>query len=166
MTTSDTYILRSGGAYVGDIADLTATAAELNIMDGVTATAAEINTLDNVVAGLGYTIGTEAANAITVNVQFNDAAGTAMATRAAVYFFLSDDANGDSIVATAPDGGIAAGTDGWIEAITANKSFFGHSEADGDLDVVITESGTDTFYLVGVLPNGLYVVSGAITFAA
>ena len=40
------------------------------------------------------------------------------------------------------------------------------SEADGDIDINITESGTDTFYLVLVMPNGKLIVSDAITFAA
>lgn len=48
MTTSSTLALHSGSAYVGDIADLTASATELNIMDGVTATAAELNKCDGI----------------------------------------------------------------------------------------------------------------------
>jgi hypothetical protein len=162
----ETYITRDGGQLSQNGTAITATAAELNIMDGVTATTAEINTLDNVVAGVGYTIGSDTGTTITVNIQFNDAAGTAMATRSALYFFLSDDANGDSLAATAPSGGIAAGTDGWIEAITANKSFWGHSEADGDLDVVLTEAGADTWYLGAKMPNGSIIMSAAITFTA
>jgi len=39
------------------------------------------------------------------------------------------------------------------------------SEADGDIDVDITDSGTPTMYLVLVLPNGKLAVSDAITFA-
>jgi hypothetical protein len=162
---ANVYNLKKGVSETTDLKDVTATAAELNILDGVTATAAELNTLDNVLTSVSYTIGTEATNAITVNIQFLDAAGVAMATRASCRFFLSDDANGDSLAATAPDGGVAAGTDGFIEAITANKSFFGFSEADGDLDVVITETGADTWYLIAVMPNDSYVVSAAITFA-
>lgn len=161
-----TYFMIKGEEDPSALKDVTSTAAEINILDGVTATTAELNLVDNQVASVGYTIGAEAANAITINIQFNDAAGTAMATRSSLRFFLSDDANGDSIAATAPDGGIAAGTDGFIEAITANKSFFGFSEADGDLDVVITESGAATWYLIAIMPNGSYVASAAITFAA
>ena len=42
--------LADGTLAVADISDLTATAAELNIMDGVTATATELNKLDGVTA--------------------------------------------------------------------------------------------------------------------
>ena len=42
--------LADGTLAVADISDLTATAAELNIMDGVTATATELNIIDGVTA--------------------------------------------------------------------------------------------------------------------
>lgn len=45
------------------------------------------------------------------------------------------------------------------------KAFDLVSEADGDIDVLITDAGTPTFYLAVVLPNGTLNVSGAITFA-
>ena len=80
--------------------------------------------------------------------------------------YLSDDANGDSIAGTAPDGGIAIGTDGLLEETTANKAGFVTTEADGDFDITITESSVDTWYLVVVLPSGKLSVSGAITFAS
>ena len=42
--------LADGTVEVADISDLTATAAELNLMDGVTATTAELNVLDGITA--------------------------------------------------------------------------------------------------------------------
>lgn len=137
-------------------------------LDGtaVSAVAAELNALDAAPLDVDFTIGTEGTNVINVAIQLNDAAGTALATRAAVLAYLSDDANGDSIAATAPDGGWAIGTDGLLIPVVANKAAWLVSEADGDIDVDITESGTDTFYLIVVLPNGKLVASGAITFAA
>ena len=42
--------LADGAIAVSEISDLTATAAELNIMDGVTATATELNIIDGVTA--------------------------------------------------------------------------------------------------------------------
>lgn len=53
MTTSGLLNLKSGDALVADISDLTATAAELNILDGVTATAAELNYNDITTLGTG-----------------------------------------------------------------------------------------------------------------
>tara|TARA_B100001939_G_scaffold243255_1_gene210687 strand:- start:478 stop:723 length:246 start_codon:yes stop_codon:yes gene_type:complete len=44
--------LADGTLAVADISDLTATAAELNIMDGVTATTAELNHSSGVTSGI------------------------------------------------------------------------------------------------------------------
>lgn len=126
----------------------------------------EITALANSVLGASFVIGSETGgNTINVGIQLEDADGNALAARASVYAYLSDDADGDSIAATAPSGGVAIGTDGIIDEVTAGKSFFLHSEADGDIDIDIVEAGADTWYLVVVLTNGLHVVSGAITFA-
>ena len=57
------------------------------------------------------------------------------------------------------------GTDGLLLEWTNNVSGLVISEADGDIDVTLTDTGTPTFYLVLVLPNGRLVVSPAITFA-
>jgi hypothetical protein len=112
------------------------------------------------------TVNAQAGNDITVSIQFNDADGNPIAEGVSVPFFLSDDSDGDSIAGTAPSGGFAAGTDGWIEAYTADKSGRIHAEsADGDADIVITEAGADTWYLVLEMPDGRYVISDAITFA-
>lgn len=112
-----------------------------------------------------FVIGAEAANVINVGIQLNDSAGAALAVRGAVKAYLSDDANGDSIAVTAPDGGVAIGTDGVAIPIVAGKCFELVSEVDGDIDLDITESAIDTWYLILVMPDGKLVASGAITFA-
>ena len=50
-------------------------------------------------------------------------------------------------------------------SIGAAKAFDLISEADGDIDINIVESGVATWYLVLVMPNGELIVSDAITFA-
>lgn len=132
----------------------------------VTALAAEINALDAAPLDVDFTVGSESTNVINVALQLNDASGAALATRAAVFAYLSDDANGDSIAATAPDGGVAIGTDGLAIPLVAGKAWTLVSEADGDIDLNITESGAATWYLIVVLPNGKLAASDAITFAA
>jgi hypothetical protein len=145
---------------------ITATVAELNIMDGVTATAAEINaSADNQVEGATIAVGAEAGDVINVTVQLTDAAGADIAFRGAVPFYMSDDANGDSIAAAAASAGIAIGTDGLMIEWTANLAGLLVSEADGDIDIDIGEAGVATWYLIVVLPNGKLVASSAITFA-
>ena len=132
----------------------------------LSATAAEINSLDGIPAGVTFTIGSEAANVINVGLQLEDANGNDLAVAGNVRAFLSDNSTGLDVTTTAPDGGIADGTDGNITgSITANIHLLLQSEADGDIDIDITETGVDTWYLVVVLPNGKQVVSSAITFA-
>ena len=143
---------------------MTATGAELNILHGVTSTAAELNLNDGKIASATITVGAEAANVINVAIQLKDAAAADLARRGFVQAYLSDDANGDSIVATAPDT-VAIGTDGLYIPLISAKRFDLVSEADGDIDINITKSGADTFYLVLIIGDKL-TVSGAITFDA
>jgi hypothetical protein len=150
----------------GDIIDVVQLSQLVSAFDGVTATVDEIDQVASMPVDADFTIGDEDANVINVAVQLNDANGDECAVRRTIYAYLSDDANGDSIVATAPDGGVAIGTDGLADPITAGKSFMLTSEADGDIDINITHAGgADTFYLILVMPNGALVASAAITFA-
>lgn len=127
-----------------------------------------IGSLDLAAAPIGahtFVIGAEAANVINVGIQLVDASGVAMAVHGALLAYLSDDANGNSLVATAPSGGVAIGTDGLAIPLIAGKAWLLVSEADGDIDINITEAGAKTCYLILVKPDGTLVKSGAITFA-
>lgn len=118
------------------------------------------------IAGATFTIGAEATNAITVNIQLTDALGNDLDNVGVVTGFLSDSATGLGVTATGPNTSVAAGTDGAIiNTLEAVKSFILQSESDGDIDLVLTETGVATWYLVIVLPSGEQVVSNAITFA-
>lgn len=122
------------------------------------------------VGGATFTLDTENTNEITASVQLLDVEGRPMQKRASVYGYLSSDPNGDALEADSSTLTVAAGTDGICIPFGAgdavgNTAFFLVSEADGDVDVSITQtSGADTFYLVLVMPNGDLVVSQAITF--
>ena len=124
------------------------------------------NLLDGQVADAVMTVSAETANVVSVGIQLNDAEGNALAVRGSVLAYLSDDANGDSIATTAPDGGVAIDTDGLLIPIVANKAFQLVSEADGDIDLTVTETGDATWYLIIVLPTGLLLASDAITMTA
>ncbi len=125
-----------------------------------------IKELQNANLDAGFTIGAETANVITVAVQLRYDKSQADSVRRSVFAYLSDDANGDSIVATAPDGGWAAGTDGVLIPIVSGKAAQLVSESDGDIDVAITHAaGAKTVRLILVMPNGRLVASSAITFA-
>lgn len=65
--------------------------------------------------GATFVIGSETGgNTRNVAIQLNDAAGDPLTVRAAVKAYFSDDANGDSLITTMPNGGLSIGTDGLI----------------------------------------------------
>jgi len=114
--------------------------------------------------GATLVVGAEVPNTITVAGQFTDANGDDLTSIGAAVWYLASDATGLTPSGTAPDGGTAAGTDGALIEWTANLSGVVVSEADGDFDIALTESGAATWYLVIVLPDGTLSVSAAITF--
>lgn len=107
--------------------------------------------------------GTGTSNQITVSVQLKDGV-VDIAERVSGFCYLSDDANGDSIAVTAPDGGVTAGTDGALQALVAGKVFLFTSEVDGQFDINMIRSVADTYYLVVMNPDGGRIISQAITF--
>lgn len=115
-----------------------------------------------------FTVGAEASNVINVAVQLLDRDnGGPIDEFLPVLAYLSDDSGGNGVATTAPSGGWAIGTDGEIMGeVTANKLAWLLSENDGDIDLDITETGADTWYLCVAAPDGRTYVSGAITFAA
>lgn len=115
---------------------------------------------------VSYTIGAEAADVITVACQFKNADGTDCTSPVVVQQYLATSATGQAL-STAPSGGTAAGTDGtFLVEDVAQLVWTAVSEADGDLDVAITEAGAYTTFLITVLPCGTISASSAITFAA
>lgn len=97
-----------------------------------------------------------------VSVQLKDFEGKDLTERACIYAYLSNDEYGDSVV-TAVETCVIDG-DGVLEDITSAVSFMLTSEADGDIDVKVGETGTGEYYLVLVMPNGKLVVSDMIEF--
>ncbi len=178
-TPAELNTLASSGLSAADmvkVAALTASAAEINTLASsglsaadmvklaaLTATAAELNLSDNQVADATFVVGSESSDTITVNIQLVDGAAADMATRSAVQFYLSSDANGDSVATAATS--LVAGTDGVMIESVSNSAGMLISEADGDIDVVVGDTGSTTYYLVLVMPKGNLVVSGAITLA-
>lgn len=118
-----------------------------------------------------FTQDTENSNEITVSVQLLDVEYRPMQKRASLFGYISSNVNGDALEAPSATLTIAAGTDGICIPLSAANSlgstaFQIVSEADGDVDISITQtSGADTVYVVLVMPNGDLVVSPAVTFA-
>ena len=130
---------------------------------------AELNLSDDMVASVSFTVGSESTEAITVSCQFKDAAGVDMTSARCLKAYLSADSAGQT-AASSSGLTITSGTDGLtqvsVDANTINMIWL-TSEADGDVDVVITDASTGTLtnYLNVVTPDGKIHTSGAITFA-
>jgi hypothetical protein len=160
MTVNGTVNIEAAGALKLAGTQITSNASELNSLDGVP------TTWPTLVPGThGITIGSEVANVINVAVQLKDVTTTNPAVRKMLYCFLSDDAEGDGITATAADT-IAIGTNGTIiEAHTSAKSFQVMTNATGAFDINITHAaGAKTYYLV-ICDGWNIQVTAAITFA-
>lgn len=117
-----------------------------------------------------FTIGDEAANSITTAIQITDGAGNDISWAVALPFYLSSDAAGQ-VPETGTDGAITAGTDGAVILNGAAASVQENSgiiitEADGDMDFVLGDTGADTYYINLIMPDGRLVTSDAITFAS
>lgn len=111
-----------------------------------------------------FTVGAEAGNVITVAVQLRGGARADLPAPGGVFVYLSDDSAGQSLAASAPSGGWAAGTDGLLIPVVANKAAYFISEADGDIDIAITEATAKDFWVCVVLPSG-EVKTKKVTFA-
>jgi len=130
---------------------------------------AELNLNDDMVASVSFSVASEATEAIIVSCQFKDAAGADMTSARCLRAYLSADSAGQTAASSA-NLTITSGTDGLtqvsVDADTINMLWL-TSEADGDVDVVITDASTGTLtnYLNVVTPDGKIHTSGAITFA-
>jgi hypothetical protein len=112
------------------------------------------------------TPGTEAADTINVAITYQNSDQIPMASKASLMAYISDDSAGTGLAATAPDGGVAIGTNGDLLQTVTDKMFMLTCNTAGLVDIDITQSGADTFYLVILDPDGGLTVSDAITFAA
>jgi hypothetical protein len=113
--------------------------------------------------GATIAVSAENTNVRTIGIQLVDGDGVDLAHRAAVIAVVLADANGDAFVGTGGSTGIAIGTDGALLALVAKKAFLLLSEADGDIDLTWTDTGTEVAYLALFRPDGRFIVSAALT---
>lgn len=111
------------------------------------------------------TVGAENTNVRAITIQLKDANGKDIAYRQAIRAYVFADANGDAFVGTGGSTGIAIGTDGALLALVAKKAFILVSEADGDIDLTWTDTGTEAAYLALEMPSGRLIFSSALTNA-
>ena len=144
-------------------------AQKISELSATSSSLAELNLVDDMVASVSFTVGSESTEAITVSCQFKDAAGSDMTSARCLKGYLSADSAGQT-AASSSGLTITSVTDGLtqvsVDANTINMIWL-TSEADGDVDVVVTDgsAGTLTNYLNVITPDGKIHTSGAITFA-
>ena len=120
--------------------------------------------LKDVAYGATITVAENDTNSWYVYIQLKDFAGNDLTVPGNVLGYLSSDSSGlnfnDATVTTET----AIKTDGDIAIVVTKILYSLTSEADGDIDLTITDTGADVYYFVVVLPSGKLVVSDAITF--
>lgn len=117
----------------------------------------------NAFSSASITVGTESSNSITCNVQLKNENGGNVGERVVADFYLSDDSLGATPVVTAPNANFGAGSNGAVNALVTGKLGRAVSDASGKFDVVVSDSGAKTVYLVIVSPDGTIAkVSGPV----
>lgn len=111
------------------------------------------------------TVGAEATDVRAITIQLLDANNQDIDYVETVELIVFADATGTAFATTGGSTGIAIGTDGALLAIVAKKLFVATSEADGDIDLTWTDTGTEAAYLGLRLPNGRVIISDAMTNA-
>lgn len=117
--------------------------------------------------GVTFSIGTETGgNVISVTVTVQGVDKLNLGAKTVFDCWLSDSATTLAYNASAPSGGVAAGSNTVVNAIVAGKRFEVVTHTNGVAVIAITEATAKTFYLVVKFPDGTVKVSPAITFAS
>lgn len=141
--------LKLGGTLV------TATAAELNALDGITATVGELNLTDNMPANITFAAASAAANVCEVTITVKDAAAATIASVFNLDVWLSDAATGAGLTGTTASGTVqakaASGAD--IGTYTSKKALRVQTLATGIYILEITDTAKTGFYPCATLPS-------------
>lgn len=114
-------------------------------------------------ADASIVVSDENANVRTITIQLKDVAGNDIDYVEEVELALFLTADRLAYVVTGGSTGIAIGTDGALSTIVAKKRFYATSEADGDIDLTWTDTGSEAAFLGVKLPTGRWVMSTALT---
>ncbi len=124
----------------------------------------EWTTIVNRVHDADITVPDISSDTFAVTIQLKDYAGNNLKVPASVLCYVSSDSDGldpsdlTSDITTTSDG------DGAVIPILTKYAWQLISEADGSIDIDVTDSGSDTLYLVLVMPDGKLVVSDELEF--
>jgi hypothetical protein len=114
-------------------------------------------------ADVSITVGDESTNVRAITIQLKDANGNDIDYVETVWAAVFLNSAATAFVTTGGSTGIAISTDGAALAVVAKKLFLLTSEADGDIDLTWTDTGTEVAFLGVYTPAGRLVMSGALT---
>jgi hypothetical protein len=120
---------------------------------------------NGIVGDASIVVGAEAGDARAITIQLKKANGDDVDSVQMILAAVFLNAAATAFVVTGGSTGIAIGTDGTLLALVAKKVFLLTCEADGDIDLTWTDTGTEAAYLGLWLPNGKLVMSAALTNA-
>ena len=100
-----------------------------------------------------------------VTIQLKDYAGNDLTVPASVMAWISSTATGIDPAAVSSELALTGSGDGAVLIHLTHYLYQLISEADGDIAVTITDTGTTAQYLTLLMPNGKLVVSQHLVFA-
>jgi hypothetical protein len=127
----------------------------------------DLETAKALLDALGVTITVAAEDTNVVNVAIQVIGGDDQDVDANVHLlvWLTDTEGAAVVPGTAPSGGTAVGATGVVLVeLTADVLFLAVTDANGNLELDVTEAGAATWYLNVGLPGGGVVVSDVLTF--
>lgn len=111
------------------------------------------------------TVAAEAGDARAITIQLQDVDGNDINYVETVMIVMFTSAAMTAFATTGGSTGIAIGTDGALLALVAKKVFLATSEADGDIDLTWTDTGTESVAVGVRMPNGRMAISTAFANA-
>lgn len=152
--TSGNDILAIKGDGTVEIDGVTVDSSSLAVT-GLTATADELNLLDGAPASISFTPAAGASNVCEVTLQVNDAAAAALSGVFNFDLWLSDASSGAGLTGTTASGAVAAKAASGIDlaTYTAKKALRVQTKADGTYILSITDSSKTGFYVCAQLPT-------------
>ena len=100
-----------------------------------------------------------------ITIQLKDYAGNDLTVPASVMAWISSTATGIDPSAVSSELALTGSGDGAVLIHLTHYLYQLISEADGDIAVTITDTGTTAQYLTLLMPNGKLVVSEQLVFA-
>ena len=111
------------------------------------------------------TVGTLSGDTYPITIQLKDFEGNNLTVPAGVMAYYADSATGIDPSALNSEIALTGSGDGAVLIHLTHYLYQLISEADGDIDITITDTGTTAQYLTLLMPDGRLVVSGSLGFA-